>query len=310
MKRIIASTIFLLTLLLIVGLSTYPSFAAPPTATPNPTESIQLKAMTPQVVADGSDYVVITAYVYDAQGNPAPDGTQVNFTIGDGLNNVYTGGFAWSMDNGSFTPSPGSGTFTNVTSDGTGSTSAMYGWAPEDMAGYISTIWAYINGTNIYSTVNIYSMASNSSWTGFVANQTGAGLGGIPVTLHVMGIDSNGTPYEVYNMTAMTNNYPPFFGEFRFDNIVLPSGVNAPYGYVDTVAISADNQTLYGRSSNFSMSQPGTNVAEIVVSNTSTTTPKPTTTPTPDNGLVSELLIAICVVIIAAGGSYYLFKKK
>ena len=153
-------------------------------------------------------------------------------------------------------------------------------------------------------------MAPTSSWTGFVANSTGAGIGGIPVTLHVMGIDSNGTPYEVYNMTATTNNYPPFLGEFNFDNIVLPSSVNAPYGYVDTVARSADNQTLYGRSSNFSMSQPGTAVAEIIVSSTSTTTPMPTTTSTPDNGLVSELLIAICVVIIAACGTYLVFKKK
>lgn len=282
MRRIIVSTIFFLTLLFVANFGVCQSHAAAPMVTLNPSYRIDLKAGVSHIVADSSDYVVLTAYVYDTQGNPAPDGTQVNFSIGDEVSNTYTGGFTWSTDNGSFSPPPGSSTFINVTSNGTGSTSALFGWVPEDMGGDNSTIWAYINGTNIYSTVKIYSSAPTASWTGFVANQTGVGLGGIPVTLHVMGIDSNGTPYEIYNMTRTTDNNPPFIGEYKFDYIILNAGVNTPYCYVDAVAKSADNRTIYGRSANFSMSLSNTTVAEIVL-NMPTVTPTPslTSTPTP-----------------------------
>lgn len=298
MRGIIVSSIFVLTLLFVVGFGVYQSHAAAPTATPNPSYRIDLKAGVSHVVADNSDYVVITAYAYDAEGNPAPDGTQVNFSIGDDLSNTYTGGFAWSIDNGSFTPPPGSSTFTNVTSNGTGSTSATFGWVPEGMGGNISTIWAYINGTNIYSTVKIYSSAPTASWTGYVANQTGVGLGSIPVKLHVMGIDSNGTPYEIYNMTRTTNSNPPFIGEYKFDYIVLNSGINAPYAYVDAVARSADNQTIYGRSVNFSMNHSDTTVAEIVLNMpTATPTSTPTPTPTPFAGGLFVLL-SICTAAL------------
>ena len=101
-----------------------------------------------------------------------------------------------------------------------------------------------------------HATAPTYSWTGFAVNQTGIGLGGIPVTLHIMSNDSNGTPYEVYNMTVMTNSSPPFIGQFEFDNIIINPSVNAPYGYFEAVARSDDNQTIYGKTVNFSMNQP------------------------------------------------------
>lgn len=130
-----------------------------------------------------------------------------------------------------------------------------------------------------------YAAAPIFSCTGYVVNQSGAGLGGIPVTLHIMCIDNNGTPCELYNMTIKTNNNPPFIGDFQFDSIVFSQGVNVTYGYVDAVFKSADNRTTYyGKSNNFSMSQPGTTVAEIVIyiyiPITSPTATTPTSYPT------------------------------
>jgi hypothetical protein len=131
----------------------------------------------------------------------------------------------------------------------------------------------FMMGTSLsLATVPIFSCS------GYVVNQSGAGLGGIPVTLHIMGIDSNGTPCEIYNMTMKTNSDLPFIGEFQFDSIVLNQGVNATYGYADAVITAVDNQTLYGKSNNFSMSQPGTAIAEVII-NTSIAPPMPTTRP-------------------------------
>jgi len=223
---------------------------------------IELRAEISHLMADGYENIELTTYVYDAQDNPVADYNQVNFTIGNAESNAYTGGFAWSINNGSFSAPQGSGTFTNVTMGGTGSTTARFGWVPEGFGGENSTIWAYVNGTDIHATVKIYFANSSFAWTGRVVDSSGIGYGSIPVTLHVMGVNQNDTLYEIYNMTRTTSNSQPFVGRFTFGNIVMD---NMVWGYVDASYQLTDSLTIYGKSDNFSMNGSTMPIGDIVL---------------------------------------------
>jgi len=50
---------------------------------------IELKAERSHVIADSLDNINITAYMYDALGNPVADGYNINFTIGNETNNSF-----------------------------------------------------------------------------------------------------------------------------------------------------------------------------------------------------------------------------
>ncbi len=52
---------------------------------------IELKAERSNVVADTFDNIKITAYMYDALGNPVADGYNINFTVGNATNNSFMG---------------------------------------------------------------------------------------------------------------------------------------------------------------------------------------------------------------------------
>jgi hypothetical protein len=242
---------------------------------------IELKAELSHVMANDFDSILLSAYVYDGQGNPAPDGTEVNFTIGNAMANAYTGGFTWSLDNGSFSEPPGSGTYTNVTEGGIAY--AYFGWVPREFGGNNSTIWAYVKGTSIYSTLKIYLSSSANAWTGRVVDPSGAGVGGIPVTLHLIGWDStNNSYFEIYNMTRATSTSSSSAGRFAFYYISMQ---NALWYYVDSEALQSDNVTVYGRSNNFSINSSNTSIGLIILEAspkvTISTTPSVAVKPTP-----------------------------
>jgi PGF-CTERM protein len=232
---------------------------------------IELKAERSHVIADTLDNIKITAYMYDALGNPVSDGYNINFTVGNATNNSFLlNGFPWTTANGSLSPSDNGGkdSLNQPTKDNTGSASVQFGWVPENSAGYNATIWAYYaDDTSVWANIKIYFEAPTASWTGYVVDSFGTGYGGISVKLHVMGIySSNGTPYEIYNMTRTTSSSQPFVGLFAFDYIVLNSeGNNASYGYVDAQAQLTDNLTIYGKSNNYSMNRSATSIGSIVL---------------------------------------------
>ena len=226
---------------------------------------IELKAERSHVVADSLDNIKITAYMYDALGNPVADGYNINFTVGNATNNTWISGypFSWSTDNGSLN-ARGTQSVINVpTKDNTGSASVQFGWVDEEFGGNNSTIWAYYaDDASVFANIKIYFEAPTASWTGYVVDSFGTGYGGITVTLHVMGVYGNGTPYEIYNMTRTTSSSQPFVGLFAFDYIVLQG---AAYGYVDAQAQLTDNLTIYGASNNYSMNRSRTSIGSIVL---------------------------------------------
>ena len=317
MRRLSAAAILILALLFVSVFSVSRSFAITQSAGATQPAGIKLTAERSHVYMDDYDNVKITAYVQDAQGNPVADGTRVNFTIGDATSNAFMGGFTWSIYNGSFSTSPGSCTFTNLTSGGMGSASAFFGWIPNGSENVNSTIWAYVNGTNIYATIKIYFTTPMGGWTGYVVDSSGKSYGGISVTLHVMGSDRNGT-YEIYNMTRITSSSPSSLGQFSFDYIVLNSGTYTPYAYVDARAKLDGNRTVYGRSDNISMNGSTMSFGPVVLDMPdSTSTPMPTSTttlptaaPPANNGVTIGLSIVILLAIILGAGAYYLYRKK
>lgn len=218
---------------------------------------IELRAEKTHVIANGVNNIKLTAYMYDALDNPVGDGNQVNFTVGNVTNCTWLeGGFPiyQAPANGSFN---GDRDFTNLTRGGTGSTNAQFGWVARGYGGNNSTIWAFINGTNIYATVKIYFTAPTASWTGYVVDSVGTGYGGIPVKLHIM---NNST--EMYNMTRTTSSLQPFVGLFAFDYIIIQG---ATHGYVDAEAQLTDNLTIYGASDNYTMNETRTSSGFIVL---------------------------------------------
>lgn len=240
---------------------------------------IELKAERTHVVADDQDNIKITAYMYDALGNPVSDGYKINFTVGNATNNSFLwtngvnhGGATGTEKyvpyaNGSLDYANNTDNFYQGTTHGnTGSASVQFGWVNEIYGGNNSTIWAYYDDgkgqTQVFANINIYFEAPTASWTGYVVDSFGTGYGGIPVTLHLMGYYGNGTTYEVYNMTRTTSNSQPFVGLFAFDYIVL-QGVS--YGYVDASAQLTDNLTIYGASNNYTMNRSRTSIGSIVL---------------------------------------------
>jgi len=228
---------------------------------------IELKADRSHVIADSLDNVNITAYMYDALGNPVADGYNINFTIGNATNNSFMQYPAPSYagnQNGSFIGPGNNRNQTVSTHDNTGSGSVQFGWVDETYGGNNSTIWAYYaDDASVYANIKIYFEAPTASWTGYVVDSFGTGYGGIPVMLHVMGYYSNNnTPYEIYNMTRTTSSSQPFVGLFAFDYIVLQG---AAYGYVDASAQLTDNLTIYGKSNNYSMNRSATSIGSIVL---------------------------------------------
>jgi len=225
---------------------------------------IELKAERGHVVADGMDNVQICAYMYDALGNPVADGYNINFTVGNATNNSFLEyGFPWTVANGSL-ESYGQGTVIDQpTKDNLGKACVQFGWVDELYGGNNSTIWAYYaDDSSIFANLKIYFEAPTGSWTGYVVDSYGTGYGGIPVTLHVMGMYGNGTYYEIYNMTRTTSSSQPFVGLFVFDYIVLQ---NAIHGYVDASAQLTDNLTIYGASNNYSINRSRTSIGSIVL---------------------------------------------
>jgi len=247
---------------------------------------IELKAERAHVVADRGDNVKITAYMYDALGNPVSDGYQINFTVGNATNNSFAhpGEFVWSGHNTVGTD--GNIDYANVTAyepyangslqgvnntlnlasslttGNTGGASVQYGWVDDYYGGNNSTVWAYFNDdAGVYASIKIYFESPTASWTGYVVDSFGTGYGGIPVTLHVMGM-SNGNSYELYNMTRTTSSSQPFVGLFAFDYIVMNQ---VAYGYVDASAQLTDNLTIYGKSNNYTMNKSATSIGSIVL---------------------------------------------
>ena len=239
---------------------------------------ITLTASRTNVVADGMDNIQITAYMYDALGNPVADGYLINFTIGNATNNSFLGygdygtwnaatglGYNASM-NGSLNQPGWPNLYQSATTGGTGSTNVQFGWVGLGNGGNNSTIWAYYNGNpNVNASIMIYFESPTASWTGYVVDSFGTGYGGIPVVLHVIGM--NGTqPFEMYNMTRTTSSSQPFVGLFAFDYIVLNvNGTNASYGYVSAQAQLTSNLTIYGKSNNYSMNMSATSIGSIVL---------------------------------------------
>lgn len=208
---------------------------------------IDLRAERSHVTADDMDNVKLTAYVYDAQGNPVPDGYKINFTIGTATVNNFTG-------NGDYNYVPGAdgrlGSLENpnnlyqVETGNSGIASVQFGWIGPFYAGNNSTIWVYsADNASVFASVKIYSAAPTAAWTGYVVDSSGAGIGGTPVTLHVMGM-SGSTPCEIYNMTRTTSSTPPSAGQFAFDYIVLQGEA---YGFIEAEARLADNLTVRGK---------------------------------------------------------------
>jgi hypothetical protein len=97
-------------------------------------------------------------------------------------------------------------------------------------------------------------LGSYGDWSGYVVDQFGNGVGDIPVTLHILGNYSNGTAYEIVNLTRITNDSFPSVGYFNFNDITFNlSGVSAPYGYLDAIGRTADNRTMYGKINNHTL---------------------------------------------------------
>jgi hypothetical protein len=225
---------------------------------------IELKAEKSHVMADSNDNIKITAYMYDALGNPVADGYNINFTVGNATNNTWISGFpfTWTPANGSLGSYGTEYLVNQPTKDNTGSASVQFGWVDEDFGGNNSTIWAYYaDDASVFASIKIYFEAPTASWTGYVVDSFGTGYGGINVKLHVMGMNGS-TPYEIYNMTRTTSSSQPFVGLFAFDYIVMQ---NVAYGYVDAEAQLTDNLTIYGASNNYSMNRSRTSIGSIVL---------------------------------------------
>lgn len=227
---------------------------------------MELRAERSHVTADDEDNIVLTAFVYDAQGNPVADGYKVNFTIGSAERNNFTG-------NGNYNYVPGSdgrlgspdnpdNFYQGVTTNDSGTASVQFGWIDELYAGNNSTVWAYsADNASVFASIKIYSAAPTAAWTGYVVDESGEGLGGITVKLHVMGTINN-QPFEIYNMTRATSSTPPFVGRFAFDYIVVTGNV---YGYVEAEARLPDNLTVHGKSDNLSMNGSTVEIGTIIL---------------------------------------------
>jgi subtilisin family serine protease len=130
---------------------------APVVIFPDPAR-IDLVAERCYVAANGSDKITITAYMYDALGNPVADGYMINFSVGNATNNSFTqGGFPWVAGNGSLESSGNGVSLNNPTRDNLGSTSVEFGWVDAEYSGNNSTIWAYFaDDPSINSSIKIY----------------------------------------------------------------------------------------------------------------------------------------------------------
>jgi PGF-CTERM protein len=225
---------------------------------------IELKAERGHVVADSEDNIQICAYMYDALGNPVADGYNINFTVGNATNNTFLQySFPWTPANGSLGSYGNGEALDQATRDNLGKACVQFGWVDEVYGGNNSTIWAYYaEDASIFANLKIYFESPTGSWTGYVVDSYGTGYGGIPVTLHVMGMYGNGTYYEIYNMTRTTSSSQPFVGLFVFDYIVLQGAI---HGYVDASAQLTDNLTIYGASNNYSINRSRTSIGSIVL---------------------------------------------
>jgi hypothetical protein len=58
-----------------------PTIAITPGATPGPPVTIELSADPAELICDGSNPSIITAFVLDDAGQPVADGTRVNFSV-------------------------------------------------------------------------------------------------------------------------------------------------------------------------------------------------------------------------------------
>ncbi len=227
---------------------------------------IELRAEKAYVTADDADNVRITAFAFDAQGNPVADGYKINFTIGSITSNSFMGRGDFNYVPGAQgrlnSPDDSNNFYQGMTCDNSGSTSVQFGWIDELYSGNNSTIWVYYaDNASVFASIKIYSAAPMASWTGYVVDSSGNGLGGINIKMHVMGMNGS-TPYEIYNLTRTSESKPPYVGRFAFSYIVI-QGV--AYGYVDTEARLANNLTVYGKSDNFSMNWSHISIGDIVV---------------------------------------------
>ncbi|WP_148266563.1 hypothetical protein [Methanocella arvoryzae] len=200
------------------------------------------------LIANGFDNIPITARVTDARGRPAPDGTEVIFTVG---------GDEWdAFKNGSLSPNPayvGRRSVTNKTSGGL--TTAYFGWVNSSSAGDNMTIIASCEmepGVNKSILVTPYKAFAVC---GIVEDSNGRPLVEKPVTLHLMDGNASGESREVYNVTTMSRSDPGMEGWYIFDN--LPLSPEVTYSYLDARADVGDGVTYYGRSGNLSLKYEG-----------------------------------------------------
>jgi hypothetical protein len=172
------------------------------------------------------------------------------------------------------------------------------------------------------------------NWVIYAVDPYGNALGGIPVTLHIMGIDRfttfpdntqpgigefNFSSHEIYSETRITDNATPYVGRVSFNDVVLNlSSEDNPYIYMDATTRSADGKVMYGKSYDYSLmcEHFGTSIASIVLrpqepSSAPISMPSsvPSTAAIAGYGMIMELVMVIAAMIMA-GGAYSVFKKR
>jgi len=226
---------------------------------PQPTK-IVVTAERNNIAADDADHVKIKAYATDALGDPVADGSQIDFAINVTPANWTAGQNGSLSTNGDYA---GLRVINRTMTKG-GWANVSFGWVNESYAGNNSTIYAfYSDDLSINGSTSIYFSPTLASWFGSVQDSYGHPYGGTVVTLHLMGIFSNGTPWEVYNMTTTAYASEPYPGSYVFDNIEINSSV--AYGYASAEADVGDNVTYYGASNNYTLNKSRTSSGFIVL---------------------------------------------
>jgi hypothetical protein len=118
---------------------------------------IDLIAERPNLISNGTDSIKITAYMYDALGNPVSDGYNINFTIGNSTKNSFMGGgFPWIPGNGSLNSIGNNVSINNPTLFNQGQANVQFGWVDAEYSGNSSTVWAYsADNANVNASIKI-----------------------------------------------------------------------------------------------------------------------------------------------------------
>ena len=167
--------------------------------------SITMMATNSQVTADGANYTIVTAYVTNAQGNPAADGTGVFFyVVNDNEDHCQLGNAVTGQPYGiNMTIIPTNGGIARV----------AFGWTTKPGVNYSITA-NIVNNSWIYGRINVYSIPPTQnvqygSVTGRVTTQnTTVGIGGAYVAI----VSAYNTSIQLYGTTADAYGYYQFTG--------------------------------------------------------------------------------------------------